>query len=131
MVVVQISGFSQLFNSMYTDRLKIHRFVEVENEDGTQDVELSKSPVYDNVPCRISFANSDNPDSAQEERNPERLQLKLFCAADVDIRKGDKLTALRMAEDGTTILQKYTGTANLPAQYVTHKEVLITEVGEA
>lgn len=128
---MKLSGFSQILEGLYTDKLNISRFVEVINTDGTQGVALSKTPIYTDVPCRISFGSTDNPDGATEDKNPERLQLKLFCKADVDIQKGDTITAIRMSDDGKTELKTYKGTANLPAQFVTHQEVLIMQVGDA
>ena len=128
---MKLSGFSQILEGLYTDKLNISRFVDVVNEDGTQGVALSTTPIYENVPCKISFGSMDNPDGATEDKNPERLQLKLFCKANVDIQKGDTITAIRMSDDGVTVLKTYKGIANLPAQYVTHKEVLIMQVGDA
>ena len=126
-----LTQFSKVLEKTYTDKLNIARFMEVTNTDGTTGSKLSEQPVYTDIPCKISFASSDRSDGATEEKNPENLQLKIFCNPDVDIRKGDTLTAIRLAEDGVTELKQYTGVANLPAQYLTHKETLMVQVGEA
>ena len=128
---MKLSLFSHLLAGTYTDKFEVRRFQSVTNADGTKGVKLSDTPIIENEPCRISFTSSDNPNAAKEDVNPKQLQLKLFCRPLVDVRKGDKIITYRMADDGVTVLHRYTGTANLPNQYVTHKEVLLTQVGEA
>jgi len=123
---------SDILKKLYEDSLTINRYTKVTNPiDGTTGIELDDIPVITGVPCRISFGDTDNPEKGKEESNPIYMEIKIFCGSDVDIRVGDKLTVKRMGNDGTTILATYTGTANLPHIYISHKEFAITEVGVA
>jgi len=127
---MKLASFGKLLASTYTDRLSINRYTEIKNADGTIGMGLPKTPLYSEVQCRISFKNSDNPESDKDNSNPIYLQVKIFCAPNVDIQKGDILIAEKIGDDGS-VIASYKGIANLPFKYVTHQEVLFTEVGDA
>lgn len=127
---MKLSSFGKLLSPTYTDKLSINRFIEVTNPDGTIGMGLPKEPMYSGVRCRISFNISDNPETTKEDSNPIYLQIKIFCSPNEDIQKGDILVANRIGDDGE-VLESYNGIANLPFKYVTHQEVLFTEVGDA
>lgn len=127
---MKLSSFGKLLEPMYTDKLSIKRYQEVTNADGTTGIALSATPIYSNVACRISFGQSDNPDSGKDDSNPIYLQIKIFCSPTVDVRKGDILTVNRIGDEGE-ILKTYNGVANLPFMMVTHQEVLFAKVGDA
>jgi len=127
---MKLSSFGKLITSTYTDKLSINRYTEIDNPDGTIGMGIPEEPLYSDVQCRISFKQSDNPESNKEDTNPIYMQVKIFCNSEVDIKKGDILVAQRIGDDGS-ILETYNGTANLPFKYVTHQEVLFAEVGDA
>ena len=127
---MKLSGFGKLLTPTYTDRLSINRHTEITNPDGTTGVGVPSTPLYSNVQCRISFQSSDNPESGKDDSNPIYMQMKIFCKPDEDIKKGDILVAERIGDSGE-VIETYKGVANLPFKYVTHQEVLITEVGDA
>lgn len=127
---MKLSSFGKLFTSTYTDRLTINRYTEIDNPDGTTGMGIPEEPLYSDVKCRVSFNQSDNPESGKEDSNPIYLQVKIFCSTDVDIQKGDILVANRIGDDGS-VIASYKGIANLPFKYVTHQEVLFAEVGDA
>lgn len=127
---MKLFGFSTILSTLYTDKLSVFRYIEKENEDGTVSSELSLQPVLADKPCRISFTSTDNPETTKEDSNPVYLQIKVFCEAGLDIKKGDTVEAHRLDDNGN-ILKSYKGTANLPLQYVTHKEFLLVETGDA
>ena len=127
---MNLAGFKDLFALTYTDRLSVKRHVEIINSDGTTGLSLPNTPIYDDVQCRISFNQTDNPEPGKEDSNPIYMQIKLFCAPELDIRKGDSLVAQRLNDDGS-VLKTYTGKSNLPLQYASHLEVMMTEVGDA
>ena len=54
----------------------------------------------------------------------------MFCNAEIDVQKGDKIVAQRIDNSGN-VISTYKGTANLPLQFVTHKEILLVQVGDA
>lgn len=127
---MKLSKFSKLLAPMYTDEMTVYRRASTENEDGTTAVKLSPTPVYENIPCRISATQADNSESTADDTNPTYSEIKVFCAADYNIHKGDKIVAVKKQDDGTTLIT-YTGTANLPFAFVTHKEIVLAEVGDA
>jgi hypothetical protein len=110
--------------------MSISRYKEVLNDDTTTSVEESETPVYTDIPCRISFTSTDNPETTKEDSNPVYLQIKVFCSPEIDVQKGDKIVAQRIDNSGN-VIATYKGTANLPLQYVTHKEILLVQVGDA
>ena len=127
---MKLSSFGKLLTPTYTDKLSINRYTEISNPDGTTGMGILEEPLYSDVQCRISFENSDNPESNKDDSNPIYLQVKIFCSLDVDIQKGDILIAERIGDEGE-VIETYKGIANLPFKYVTHQEVLFTEVGDA
>lgn len=127
---MKLSGFSVVLNQLYTDKMSVYRYEESINDDETVSTELSEVPVLTDKPCRISFPSTDNAETTKEDSNPIYLQIKVFCSADLDVRKGDKIIANRLDDNGN-IIKSYKGTANLPLQFVTHKEILLVEVGDA
>lgn len=127
---MKISKFGRLLEKTYTDRLSINRHTEITNADGTSGIGLPTTPKYSDIPCRISFNQTDNPESNKDDTNPIFLRVKLFCNPYVDIVKGDILIADRIDDDGN-IMETYKGTANLPLKYTTHQEVLFAKVGDA
>ena len=64
---------------------------------------MPDEPLYSDVQCRISFNISDNPETTGEDSNPIYLQVKIFCAPNVDIQKGDILVAERIGDEGEVI----------------------------
>ena len=127
---MKLSGFGKLLIPTFTDKLSINRHTEITNTDGTIGISIPEIPLYENIKCRISFQSSDSPESNKEDSNPIYMQIKIFCKPNEDIKKGDIITAQKIGDDGS-VIETYTGIANLPFKYVTHQEVLITEVGDA
>jgi hypothetical protein len=129
---MKLSQFSRLVEPFYTDKLSIKRHTGSEDPvDHTTKAVLSKEPIYSGIPCKISFSHADSPNADTDSLNPISLEIKIICSVSVDIKKGDSLTAYKMAEDGTTVLGTYTGIANLPLIYATHKEILFIKAGVA
>ena len=127
---MKLSSFSKLFNTLYTDKFSVYRYKEVEEDDGSTYIEEQLTPVYDGKNCRISYGSSDNPETNKEDTNPLYLQVKIFCDTEIAVKKGDKIKAQRLSDNGT-VLAEYEGIASAPLQYVTHKEFLIVQDGDA
>lgn len=127
---MKLSGFGKVLQLMYDDKMDVYRYGEYEEEDGSTSIGLSDKPIYNQIPCRISFVTTDNSEPTAEDINHLSLHTKIFCAATTDIKKGDKLVAYRLGDNGE-ILETYTGKASKPRQYASHKEISLEEVGEA
>ena len=129
-MVMKIGFVGNMLATMYTDLATIYRHTTTLNADGTTSITLTETAVESDIPCRISFTRADSPETSENDSNPIYLETKIFCGAGVDIRKGDKVVAQRIDENGNAVAT-YTGIANLPFTYITHQEVLLVEVGEA
>lgn len=128
---MKLGAFGKVFALMFTDKMTISRYTETLNPDGTTNISSDVEPVYENVACRVSFNQNDNPESLGDDANPIFLQVKIFTATATDIRKGDYVVAQRLDDDGETVLATYEGESNLPVVYVTHKEAAIAQTGDA
>lgn len=113
---------------MYVDKAIISRYKEVLDDDGSVKAVVDE-PVAE-YKCRVSFVNNDSRDATQEDVSPVNFAVKLFFDLGVDIHKGDKVKALKMGESGE-VIQVLEGIAALPAVYVNHVEVNLTQTGEA
>lgn len=127
--VLGVSWTRKYLRRMYTDVAVIKRYQESVAEDGT--TEMTVEPVVlAEYPCRISFSQQDQQDNSQADISPKLLGVKLFFDIGVDIKKGDVITAKKMAEDGS-VMQVIEGNAALPSTYVNHTEVNLLEIGAA
>jgi hypothetical protein len=127
---MNLSPARAIISKLYSDKMSITRLQEVVGADGTTNVIESDEPLYKDIACRISFSSVDNPDGITDSNNPQHLQIKVFCDPNIDVKKGDTLVVERFNEDGSS-LASYKGTANLPLSYVTHKEILLVNAGDA
>ena len=128
---MKLAFIGSLLSSMYADKLTVKRFTKVTNPDGTIGMSKAQTEVYIDKNCRISFESEDNSLANKEDTNPKNIQVKIFCDNTLDINKGDTLIVKRMAEDGITVLATYKGLAGLPSKFVSHQEILMSEVGDA
>ena len=134
--MVKLSKVSKIYNSLYTDRLTVQRFVAADesnessyNEDGTLKVGEELVTIYEDKKCRISFSSKDN-ETPELDVNKIEQQIKLFCDVTLEIKKGDYLKIDRMSDDGC-VLATYEAIASLPFKYVSHQEIYLTKTGYA
>lgn len=131
MVVIKLAPFGALLSDlMYGDTMTIYRHTQAVGADGTTSTSVVPTPIASGIKCRLSYTQSDDPETTMEDKNPVYLQIQVFCASTVDVHKGDKLVIQKLSDAGA-VLKSYTGIANLPFMYVTHQEILLVEVGEA
>lgn len=128
--MVKLSGISNIIAMTYTDRMIVKRFTSSLNDDGTTNVSESPIPVYEDVPCRLSFTQVDNPESERDDSNPTYLRTQVFCDVSIEVLKGDTLIIHRMQDDGT-VLETYEGTANKPYLYPSHQQIQFVQTGDA
>ncbi len=126
--VLKVGWTRKYLQKMYVDKAIISRFKEVLDDDGSVKAVVDE-PIAE-YKCRVSFVNNDSRDSSQEDVSPVNFAVKLFFDLGVDIHKGDKIKAFKMGENGA-VIQVIQGIAALPAVYVNHVEVNLTQTGEA
>lgn len=113
---------------MYVDTATIFRYKEVLDDDGAVKEVIEEQ--VGQYKCRVSFVNLDSRDATQADVSPINFAVKLFFDVGVDIHKGDKVKAVKNGENGE-VLQSIEGIAALPAVYVNHVEVNLTQTGNA
>lgn len=96
-----------------TDIMDIGRRVEVVNPDGTTGETNPQIPLYTNIPCHISFVTADNPDANTVDTKPTITGLKINCSLEVDLQKGDYITAKKLDNQGI-VLETYKGIIGFP-----------------
>lgn len=123
---MKLSGFAGIFSTMFTDKMSIARYVDKDNEDGSTTTVLSDSPLYTEVPCRISFLSSgEKPNDKDVDDTPIKDVPKIFCELGTDIREGDFVTVERFDDEGK-VIATYSGKVGLPSVFITHKEALFS-----
>ena len=104
---------SDVFDS---DIMSIGRKMTVTNPDGFEIETDPTIPLYENIPCHISFKTQDNPDVANDSTKPVIMSLEIYCDPMTDIQNGDYIKVQKRKADGT-VLEEYTGIAGEPEQY--------------
>ena len=128
---MKLSGFSGIIETMFLDRMTINRYVEEEQEDGSTNTVLSNTPLYTDVPCRVSFLTSgEKPNDNEVDDTPINLMPKLFCKLSTDIKEGDFIVVTRVDDSGN-VIATYSGKVGRPFVFITHKEALFSIEGSA
>lgn len=126
--LLKVGWTRKYLQKMYVDKAIISRYTEEIDSDGA--VKAVVNEVVAEYKCRVSFVNNDSRDASQEDVSPINFAVKLFFDVGVDIHKGDKIKALKIGENGE-VLQVIEGIAALPAVYVNHVEVNLTQTGNS
>ena len=123
--MIDLSIYKGIINNLFTDKMDIYRHHTSINSDGTTKTALSESPIYTDIPCRISFSRTiDLTTDITINRLPIRLIPKVFCDIDVDIKAGDYIIIRRNNAE-------YKGLAGKSNMYETHQEISMTVEGDA
>jgi hypothetical protein len=120
----------KVLSKLYTDEMDITRHQEVVNTDSTTDTILPSTPLYSNIPCRISYESMEKPGDKNVDEIPLVTVPKIFCSVERDIIAGDKIVARRL-DINKVVLDTIIGEAGRPSVFVTHKEVLISDTRSA
>ena len=109
---------------MYHDRASIYRLVQGKAADGSDDYEDAEALVAEDIPCKLSQYGKDLLASKTERALSVKIDLRLCCARDVDIREGDRVI---VSHQGQTF-ELFAGTRFV---YPTHAEVSVRRSEEA
>lgn len=115
----------------FIDKVDINRRIKIKSEDGSVKYDLPEEPIIKDVPCSISYKIIDNPDTDDVAKNPLVSVVEIFLQPDVEVFKGDTITAHKYNHDKTQILSTYTGVCNEPILYPTHKQIQVILKGNA
>lgn len=122
---VNFEQISQYMTAFDTDLIDIARRTEIINPDGTSGETTLDEPLYVNVPCHIAFITADNPNKDTVDTKPIITGLRINCELSVDLQNGDYITAKKMANDGVTILETYSGIIGYPAVSQSRKSAIM------
>lgn len=122
---MKLGAFAAIITTMFSDRMDITRYIDKENKDGTTETVLSDTPIYTDIPCRISFSSEENPGDTDIDNTPVKLSPKIFCKVGEDLREGDYITVRRF-NDNNEVIATYSGKVGLPAVLISHKEALFS-----
>ena len=123
---MKLSGFSAVISTLFKDKMTISRYVDKENADGTTTTVLSDSPLFEDIPCRISFSSTkEKPNDNEIDDTPIEMMPRIFCGANVDIKAGDYIVITRYNDSGE-VFATYAGKVGLPSVFITHKEALFS-----
>ena len=129
---LKLGFISKTLQSLYSDSFSTKRKGTIFDEKTKQTRNNTKDeqPVKDKE-CRVSFKDYDSPDTGNDAINEEIYNITVFCDVSLDVKKGDTITAKRLADDNTTVLQLIEGVVGEPKHYPSHQEipVLIDEKG--
>jgi hypothetical protein len=118
-------SFAKYINKMYTDKLTVIRYVEIDNEDGTTGVSADPSEELKDIPCRISTLKEDEKDLSNWDIDETMGRVKIFLSPDIRIYKGDEVIADRYI-NGVKV-QSYKGNAGDPMIYDLAQEFILLE----
>lgn len=127
---MRLGDFAGIITTMFLDKMDITRYIDKDNGDGTTQTVLSDTPVYTDVPCRISFSSDENPADTDIDNTPLKQTPKIFCKVSADLQAGDYITVRRFNDDGE-VIATYSGKVGLPNVYGSHKEALFSISGSA
>lgn len=99
---------STLSNIMDTDLIDIGRKMEITNPDGSIGETDVKEPIYQGIPCHISFNSVDNANPNTIDTVPIIISITINCSINIDLQNNDYVTAYKVAHNGD-ILETYTG----------------------
>jgi hypothetical protein len=129
---LDLTGYTGVLALLWNDRMDITTTEEDASGIGDNAV-YPEVPQQTDVPCRISFSSKDTAKSNNELREPISLNPTIFCAPDVNIIAGDKITVRRCHADGT-VYETFKGCAVIsgkPNKWDNHQEVELDISGDA
>ena len=108
-------NYRKAIERLYTGRMTVTERRGVKDET-TKRTEFEDVVVYEDVPCRLSYSNAP----VSEELNGAysvTQEIKLFCAPELDIKAGSKIT---VTQNGVTRTYIHSGKS---AVYSAHREI--------
>lgn len=110
---INFEPIGEALKAFDTDKIDIHRKMEIQNPDGTTGETSINVPLYTQVDCHISFISSDNPDAKTSDMKPIIIGLMINCPLEVDLQNNDYIIAYKMSNDGN-VLETYRGIIGEP-----------------
>ncbi|MGL5514684.1 MAG: hypothetical protein ACRDBM_15825 [Sporomusa sp.] len=109
---------------MDTDEIDIWRVVQIVLPDGSLSVSDPNVPYASNLPCNISFNETDNANAGTVGVDPINISVTINCDKSIDLQNKDVIHARKLAPDGT-VLERYEGVIGMPATVQSRKKAIM------
>lgn len=131
-ILKQFAEAKTQMQQMYKDSLTVYSASTQEDEDGVTSTMYSATPLYDSIPCKVSYKpKPDRSDSLQTFTNAIDQQIRIHCAPELNIKKGDKFFIEVKDENGAVLDSFWQTTNSKPQKYISHQEILFTILQDA
>lgn len=110
-----------LVGLMYKDRFTLNKQETVTNSDGSKSSKLLDS-FLQNEPCLVVETTKDSSRDGNKDVARQQTTLKIHCASNYDISRGDILI-LSVMDDAGNVRKKFKGSAGQPCFYPDHLEI--------
>ena len=110
---INFEPIGEAMKAFDTDEIDVGRSIEIQNPDETTGETNQATPIYQNIPCHISFDDIDNPDENTVDSEPIITMITIDCPLEVDLQKGDYITARKLSNSGE-VIGVYTGIIGYP-----------------
>lgn len=118
---------------MYHDECDIFVYDKVKKSNGATSTKKSLVPVYQKVPCKVSFSlrTWDMFSRKEIDTTPYEKQPKIFMEVEYKVEPGYYIEARRYDPKTRELIGTYKGQAGLPQVSLTHQEVLLDVRGDS
>lgn len=112
---------------MYHDKCDIFLFDDITDDDGAILTTKSKTPIYTDIPCKITFSlrTWDNFQQKPIDTTPYSKQPRIHVHNRYEIEKGYYAIAKKVDAKTRNIIATYEGQLGLPSVCSTHQEITI------
>lgn len=78
--------------------------------------------IFRDLPCRLSYKNTQSTAIAEELHDHSMQEVKLFLAPEIRIREGCRIVVRKTLQDGQEVLESYSASGSA-ALHDTHQEI--------
>lgn len=103
----------------YEDRATVRQSKGSAIDPDTQESVISEATIFQNLPCRISFAEAESKDGTMTDEGHQKV--KLFTGPNIEIFPGSRITVTR----SNGVVLEF-GFSAFPAVYPSHREYELT-----
>ena len=132
--MVNLKSIQKIHNNlMYHDKCDIFVYDKVKKDNGAISTKKSLTPIYKNVPCKISFSfrTGDMFNRKSIDTNTYEKQPKIFMDVEYKVEPGYYIEARRFDPKSGQLIATYKGQAGLPQVSLTHQEILLDVRGDS
>lgn len=126
-MVINLKAVQSIHEQMtYTDKCTVFKYKDDEDEDGAVATTRDNTPVYEDVPCHVSFSLRvmENFDKKYIDKTRYTKQPKIFINNKYTIPEGSYIVAQKLNTE-KQVVGTYKGQCSIASMCTTHQEFLI------